>query len=200
MAASPDWTFDSSVLEARAPIPPAWSEKYDFAFVRDGYLVRQHVDSAGHLAAIDAVGPGCAFPLLHGDKPTAGYALNRALVCLCTPENLERALSLGGATAVRLYRLLREAFERVERLAHARGRGSAPSKVAGLLCALSGTLQPELADAAVPADFLQRDLAALLSIRHESVCRVLRTFNDEGLTERTADSLRLLQPASLQRL
>jgi DNA-binding MarR family transcriptional regulator len=72
----------------------------------------------------------------------------------------------------------------MERLAEARGRASAAAKVGALLCTLAQTLRPGQDDGRVPSEFLQRDLAGLLSIRHESVCRVMRDFIKRGLIER----------------
>lgn len=198
--------FDSVVLEARDPVPSSWPRKYGLALVRRGYLIRLRGDPAGHTTAIDAVGPGCAFPIglgegVDGEDPELGYAVGRTLVCLCTPPTLEGGLVGGGTTAVDLHRLLIEGIQRMERLADARGRSSAASKVAALLCTLADTLRPgSPTGCELPADFLQRDLAALLSIRHESVCRVLRSFIDQGLVARDAEGMHLLDRARLESL
>jgi CRP-like cAMP-binding protein len=194
--------FDSLALEARAELPTAWGQRYSFAFVRRGYLVRLRTEGAGHATAVDAVGPGCAFPVrapsgLRHHGP-AGYAVGRALVCLCDAEALEAGLTAGGRSAVDVHNLIVEGMQRVERLSDARGRSSAASRVAALLCTLADTLRPGgPRDDEIPAEFLQRDLAALLSIRHESVCRVLRGFEDAGMIRRDADGLRLLDRSAL---
>jgi CRP-like cAMP-binding protein len=157
--------------------------------VRRGYLIRARVSQDGNRTAVDAVGPGCGFAidrnsLGQGRLASAAYAVTRASVSLCDEETFIRALGAGGTMVLQLNRLEREAFERMERLAEARGRASAAAKVGALLCTLAQTLRPGQDDGRVPSEFLQRDLAGLLSIRHESVCRVMRDFIKRGLIER----------------
>jgi CRP-like cAMP-binding protein len=200
--------FDSLAVEARSPLPASWLSRYSFAMVRRGYLIRQRTDHAGRTTAIDAVGPGCCFPLehafaRHGESPISGYAVTRALVCLCDHETLERGLSEGGSTPVQVHKLDGEAIARMERLADARGRPGAASKVAALLCALSDTLRPNAASSepqTVPGEFLQRDLANLLSIRHESVCRAMREFGKESLITKDSTGIVLLNRERLEAL
>jgi hypothetical protein len=84
----------------------------------------------------------------------------------------------------------------MERLADARARPGAAAKIAALLCALSDTLRP--GSSRIPAEFLQRDLAGLVSIRHESVCRVLRDFARHGLISKDGDGIMLLDRPQLQ--
>jgi CRP-like cAMP-binding protein len=180
--------FESLSIEARESAPALWWNRYSFAVVRRGYLIRLRVGAGGKRTAIDAVGPGCCFPIDRAvvqGRPTAGaYSVTRALLSMCDEETFTRALGAGGTMVLQLNRLEREAFTRMERLADARGRASAASKVGALLCTLADTLQPGQEDRRIPAEFLQRDLAALLSIRHESVCRVMRDFSKRGLIER----------------
>jgi hypothetical protein len=193
--------FDSLAIEPRSPLPPAWLSRYSFAMVRRGYLIRQRTDAAGRTTAIDAVGPGCCFPLGKGDGNTSGYALTRALVCLSDEETLRRGLVEGGPSAADVHQLDSEAISRLERLADARGRPGAAGKVAALLCTLADTLKPNgQIEARIPLEFLQRDLAALLSIRHESVCRVMRDFTKRALVSREPDGLRLANREALQAL
>jgi CRP-like cAMP-binding protein len=194
--------FDSLAIEPRSPLPPAWLSRYSFAMVRRGYLIRQRTDAAGRTTAIDAVGPGCCFPLDKGDGNISGYALTRALVCLSDEDTLRRGLLEGGPSAADVHQLDSEAIVRLERLADARGRPGAAGKVAALLCTLADTLRANGQPAAtrIPLEFLQRDLAALLSIRHESVCRVMRDFTKRGLVAREPEGLRLADREALQAL
>jgi CRP-like cAMP-binding protein len=204
---APGGGFDSLAMEARSPLPASWLSRYSFAIVRRGFLVRQRTDHAGRTTAIDAVGPGCCFPLDHaltknGESPISGYAVTRALVCLCDHETLETGLTEGGMNAVQVHKLDGEAIARMERLADARGRPGAASKVAALLCTLADTLRPgaQNGEAVVPGEFLQRDLANLLSIRHESVCRAMREFGKEGLITKDSDGIVLLDRERLEAL
>lgn len=195
--------FDSKPLEPRDSLPAAWLSRYSFAIVRRGFVIRQRTDAAGRTTAIDAVGPGCCFPIdRHGaDSAAAGYAVTRALVCLCDEETLHRGLREGGPTAVQVHELDAEAVARMERLADARGRPGAAAKVAALLCTLSDTLRPgQRGESRIPGELLQRDFAALLSIRHESVCRAMRDFQKAGLIAREGGSLVLLGREQLQAL
>ena len=200
--------FDSLAVEARSALPASWLGRYGFAIVRRGYLIRQRTDAAGRTTAIDAVGPGCCFPLdtsagAGAESSVSGYAVTRALVCMCDEPTIHRGLAEGGETAVQIHQLDAEAISRMERLADARGRGGAASKVATLLCTLADTLRPGQErdpEMPIPADFLQRDLAALLSIRHESVCRVMRDFAKEGLIDKTPDGILLAQRETLDNM
>jgi hypothetical protein len=193
--------FDSLAVEARSALPATWLSRYGFAMVRRGYLIRQRADPSGRATAVDAVGPGCCFPLDRtlaesGGARVLGYAVTRALVCLCDGETLERGLRDGGKVALQIHQLQSEAISRMERLADARARPGAAAKIAALLCALADTLRPGAER--IPAEFLQRDLAGLVSIRHESVCRVLRDFGRHGLIAKDVDGLVLADRAQLQ--
>lgn len=193
--------FDSLAVEARSALPATWLSRYSFAVVRRGYLIRQRADPAGRATAVDAVGPGACFPLdrtlaTYGGARVLGYAVTRSLVCLCDNETLERGLTDGGTTALQTFQLQSEAIARMERLADARARPGAAAKIAALLCALADTLRP--GSGRIPAEFLQRDLAGLVSIRHESVCRVLRDFSRHGLIAKDSDGIVLADRAQLQ--
>jgi len=196
--------FDSLAVEARSPLPAAWLARYSFAVVRRGYLVRQRTDRAGRITSVDAVGPGCSFPLEpvnDGESKISGYAVTRALVCLCDQETLEQGIFEGGPTALQVHQLDSAAIIRMEHLADARGRPGAASKVAALLCTLADTLHPgEPSDNSVPGEFLQRDFAGLLSIRHESVCRAMRDFGKNGLITKSGDRILLTDRERLQSL
>jgi CRP-like cAMP-binding protein len=197
------YQFDSLSIEARESAPAAWWSRYSFAVVRRGYLIRSRTAADGKHTSIDAVGPGCCFPidrmaLVQGRSPTAAYAVARSALSMCDEETFTRALCAGGPIVLQLNRLEREAFTRMERLADARGRASAASKVGALLCTLADTLRPGQEDRRIPAEFLQRDLAGLLSIRHESVCRVMRDFTKRGLIERVDRSVVLNDRAQLE--
>ena len=171
---------DAIALEPRAALPASWPAQYRFAVVRRGYVIRQRSDARGHTTAIDAVGPGGCFPLersVADASPSAsgGYAVSRALVALCDDQTVTNALQSGGPTALQIHELESETILRMERLADARGRSGTAGKVAALLCVLADTLQFGPGPGhSIPVAFLQRDLAGLLSIRHESVCRALR--------------------------
>jgi hypothetical protein len=191
---------ESLALAARAPLPPNWAQQYRFAIVRRGYLIRQRSDASGHTTAVDAVGPGGCFPLdVRAAEGSAGYAVTRALVSLCDEPSVANALQHGGQTALQIHQLDAQAIARMERLADARGRSGTAGKVAALLCVLADTLeQPGVGDGTrIPGEFLQRDLAGLLSIRHESVCRALRDFTGRGWIIKTDDALMLKDRAAL---
>jgi CRP-like cAMP-binding protein len=193
--------FDSLAVEARSALPATWLSRYGFAVVRRGYLIRQRADPSGRATAVDAVGPGCCFPLdralaAYGGARVLGYAVTRSQVCLCDAETLERGLTEGGPVALQIHQLEAATISRMERLADARARPGAAAKIAALLCALTDTLRP--GTGRIPAEFLQRDLAGLVSIRHESVCRVLREFGRHGLIAKDSDGIVLADRAQLQ--
>jgi CRP-like cAMP-binding protein len=175
------------------------------ALVRRGHLIREHVDASGARNAIDAVGPGSSFPIegvaAGAEQPRSSvYAVTRALICTCEEQAVHDALEAGGSDALDLYALEREAGRRAERLAGARARGSSPEKVAALLCALADELRPGQAPQRIPIEFQHRDLAGLLSIRHESVCRILRAFERQELIARDAEGIAITDRDRLERV
>ncbi|MFO0695067.1 MAG: hypothetical protein U0230_16020 [Polyangiales bacterium] len=67
-----------------------------------------------------------------------------------------------------------EAIERLERIADARGRASGPEKVAAMLEVLGETVTQRDGSPRLLSNLQQRDLAALLQLRPETVSRALR--------------------------
>lgn len=197
----------SLTLEAREPLPAEWSTRYSLALVRRGFMLRQRLDGQGRATAVDAVGPGNAFPLserveaAEGGPRTSGFAVTRALVCVTPLAPVREALRSGGTDACDLHMLNQDVGYRMERLSDARGRTTAIAQVAALLCALADTLvrKPPVPNC-VPAGFLQRDLAALLSIRPESFCRALRQLQKRQLIRDEEHGTLLLDRAQLEAL
>lgn len=172
---------------------------HGIVLVRRGVIVRQRVDAHGHATAIDAIGPGGAMPL--GDRDdggTCGYAADDALVCVCPKTIVHRAVDAGGGGARDVVRLHAMALERVEKIADARSRASAVACVATLLCALADTLSPPRRLPVVPAALQQRDLAALLAMRHESVCRAIAHLVRRGAISKEAEGLRITGRQALE--
>jgi DNA-binding IclR family transcriptional regulator len=87
--------------------------------------------------------------------------------------------------------LYTQTLDRLERIAQARSRPSALARVAALLTALADTLSPPRRLPCIPAALQQRDLAALLAMRHESVCRAIQDLAREGLVRRDHEGLHL---------
>lgn len=193
--------FQCMTLEARAPIPDRWFGSYGAVLVRRGVIIRQRVDAHGRATAIDAAGPGCLVPLeaATGPTATAGYAATRLLVCLCPTEVIEAAVGQSDdPTASDLLRMQRESIERLERIADARARSNVESRVSALLCSLADTLSPPRRRTRIPSGLQQRDLAVLLSVRHESVCRALGTLETRGALIREPDGIRILDRELLE--
>lgn len=186
-------------VPARHPLPPRWYGSYGLALVRRGILVRQRVDVGGSAIAIDAVGPGGAAPLLEaGDTTSGGYAADDVLVCLVPRRALGEAVDAGAPAAPHVVGLHAAALERVERIADARGRATALGRVAALLCVLADTLASPRRLDTVPATLQQRDMAALLTMRHESVCRALALLVRRRWVARGAEGIRLLERDHLE--
>jgi CRP-like cAMP-binding protein len=186
-------------LAARQPIPESWSGAHAMALVRRGILVRQRVDSHGRAIALDALGPGCATPL-HAEDGTAGYAASDALVCLLPRAAHHDAVTHGDRTAHDVVRLHASALARVERIAEARGRANAEARVAGLFCALVDTISPDAPSDVVPSALTHRDFAALLAMRHESVCRAFTRLVSRRAVERVPSGIRIVDRAMLEAL
>ena len=194
-----DCAFHCPAVEPRSPVPERWFETYGLGLVRRGVLIRQRVDPQGRASAIDAAGPGCVFPLRdwRGPSSASGYAATRLLVCLLPQDRLETSLTDRQDSALDLVRLQSEAMERLERITEARGRSSAESRVAALMCALADTLSPPRNRDRITG-LQQRDIAALLSMRHETVCRVLGNLEAKGAVTRSSDGLRIADRSVLE--
>jgi CRP-like cAMP-binding protein len=121
---------------------------------------------------------------LTGSGTDTGYAADDALVCLCPTGTLGAAVDAGARTAREVVALHRSALDRVERFADARGRGTALGRVATALCAVADTLSPPRKLDTIPGALRQRDLADLLGLRSETVCRALRALEWRGAVRR----------------
>lgn len=188
-------------IEARQPLPARWRGEYGIALVRRGILVRQRVDRSGHATAIDIAGPGSVIPIAAlGEDGAAGYAVDDVLLCLAPADVLEAAVAEGGGGARDVVHAQASMLERVERIAQARSRAAATSRVAGLLLAIASTLSPPRRLGALPAAIQQRDLASLLALRHESVCRSIATLERRGIVARSPRGLDIVDRAALEAL
>ena len=185
-------------IAARQPLAPGWATGHGLALVRRGLVVRQRVDVNGSATAIDAVGPGGAIPLSDGDAGNAGYAASEALICLCPSGVLASAIDGGNPSARDVVGLLRAALDRVERISDARSRRTAVGRVAAALCTLADTLSSPRRLEVIPAALQQRDLAGLLAMRHESVCRVMRALERSGAVAKTTGGARIVDRAKLE--
>lgn len=185
-------------LPARAPLPLAWSERYAFALVRRGVLVRMCADAGGRAAAVDCAGTG-AFVSLPGATETRelGYAATDLMVCLCPRDVAARMLVEDSDHARDVVWSMGAAIERLERLAFARAQPSAERRVASLLAAIADTMAPPQRRERLPHGLQQRDLARLAGVRHESFCRVLGELERRGLVRRDPDGLEILDHEGL---
>jgi hypothetical protein len=184
---------------ARQPLPAGWSSGYSLAMVRRGVVIRQRVDANGSATAVDAIGPGGAVPVPDAaETGTSAYAADDALVCLCQKPALTTAVDAGAPTAGQVVSLHMAALERVERIAEARSRGTALARVAAVLCALADTLSPPRRLEVIPAALQQRDLAQLLALRHESVCRAFGVLERRQAIRRSPDGTHIVDRAQLE--
>ena len=193
--------FRGMTVAARQPLPPRWRGDYDFALVRRGIVVRQRVDGSGRATSIDIAGPGSALPIgAHDDDGAGGYAVDDLMLCLCPADSFAEAVGAGATGARDVVSAQASILKRVERIAEARSRTSATSRVAALLLAICDTLSPSRTLDAIPTAIQQRDLALLLALRHESVCRSMASLEKNGLVERSPSGLRLVDRPALEAL
>ena len=185
----------SRTLEARAELPRSWFERYAFAVIRRGVVVRQRMDPSGERVAIDAAGPGTLLPLHmgRGSESSTGYAASRLIVCAYPFEALEPNVD-DDKTYRDLLRLQQQALDRLELIAAARGRASAVEQVHALLEALLESIAPLREGEPRPIDLAQRDMALLLRLRPETVCRALRTLEQKQAVARTPDGWTVTSP------
>ena len=165
----------------QAPLPMSWGGDYAFGLIRRGIVIRQRVDGAGRATAIDIAGPGSAIPI-SPDGSATSYSLGDALVCLVPSVALYGAMAKQ-RVALDVVAAHRQIVERVERISDAKGRRSATARVAALLVTIVETLSPGRG-AVIPSAIRQRDLAALLALRHESVCRAMRVLERRSMIRR----------------
>jgi CRP-like cAMP-binding protein len=190
-------------VEARASFQPRWAVEFAYALVRQGVVVRECIDTRGSASAIDAAGAGCLIPLSATvDSMTrmayAAFAAGPATVCLLPYDTIERLVASGGGPVQELLDLQTQAMRRVELLTHVRSLRDALRAVGALLLALSDTLTPPARTDLIPAGLQQRDLAHLLSIRHETVCRSIGHLEAQGIVERASAGIRILDRARLE--
>ena len=197
-------------IDARQPLPVRWRGEYTLALVRRGIVVRQRVDPTGRAAAIDIAGPSSALPIAAlSDEGAAAYAVDDVMLCLASAETLDAALTqdhqrrrasggAGGSFTKDLVLAQSAMRERVERIAEARTRTAAVSRVACLLLAIADTLSPALRLTTIPSSIQQRDLAALVALRHESVCRAIAKLESRGIVARTPNGLQIVRRAELE--
>lgn len=189
--------FRCLAVAAREPLPLAWRREYGLALVRRGIIVRQRIDAQGRATAIDVAGPGSAIPITDEGDGTTGYAVDDAMLCLC-PSPVLGATVDGGSTGARAVVSAQAAvLTRVERIAEARGRASAASRVAALLVTIADTLSDRPLTS-VPAAIQQRDMASLVALRHESVCRIIAALSRKGVIERTPQGLFIADRPALE--
>lgn len=184
-------------VAAREPLPARWRGEYGLALIRRGIVIRQRVDAHGRATAVDIAGAGSAIPFGTAEDSSA-YAVDDAMLCLCPIRTLESAVDAGRYEARDVVKAQAGIIARVERIAEARGRDSTRSRVASLLLAISDTLSPSRRLDVVPAAIQQRDLAALLAMRHETVCRSVTALVREGALARTPHGLRVVDRNQLE--
>jgi CRP-like cAMP-binding protein len=181
--------FQCASVVPRERLPRRWFTAYGGALVRRGFLVRQR-SIGGRVTAVDVVGAGGFLPLADGSPGASAYALSEALLCLCPAAVMREAR--GDMIQAQAW-----VIDRVERIAAARARPKAAGKVAALLCALSETLSPPRALEVIPTDIQQRDMATLLAMRPESVCRALGELERGGAVARGPEGTRIVDRARL---
>lgn len=185
-------------LAARQPLPADWRGEYGIALVRRGIIVRQRIDAHGRATAIDIAGAGSALPIAsRDDDGSTGYAVVDAMLCLCPSSVLTASVDRGKEGARSVVTANAAVLARVERIAEARGRPTASSRVGALLVAIADTLSTGRRLESIPSSIQQRDIASLLALRHESVCRVVTCFTRTGALKKTAQGLQIVDREAL---
>jgi len=182
--------FVKATLAARAQVPVAWAERYAFALVRRGVLIRTRTGGSGPPVSIDCAGPGAHVPWPAG-AGELGYAATDVLVCLYPRNGVMDDLEREPRATRDTIEGLACALDRVERLAEARGQSSAEERVARVLAVLADTLSPPVRRARLPSALQQRDLARLAGVRHESFCRILGKLERAGIVQRSTEGLEI---------
>ncbi len=164
----------SASLEPRTSLAPSALDRHAFAVVRRGTVLRERVDADGQRSTVDVVGPGGLVPLhASTDRDRASVrASSRVVLCLyrepVLDENVDRV------TLSDLLALTQETVDRLESIAAARALSSAAAKVRALLEALARAFPSRVDGRGVALGLAQRDIADLLHLRAETVCRSMR--------------------------
>ena len=182
--------FVKGTIAGRGPVPVAWAERYAFALVRRGVIVRTRATAEGPSVAIDCAGPGAILPF-PSRALEIGYAATDVLVCLYARDGLEHALASDPEMSRSVYEGFAAALDRVERLAEARGQSRAENRVACVIATVAETMSPPVRRDHLPAGLQQRDLARLAGVRHESFCRIIGKLERAGTIERHEGGLRI---------
>lgn len=182
--------FVKGTIAARAQVPTNWAERYAFALVRRGVVIRTRATADGPSVAIDCAGPGAVLPFPVG-AVEVGYAATDVLVCLYEREGLEHTLASDPVASREVYDGFVAALDRVERLAEARGQPKADERVARVISVVADTLSPPVRREQLPSGLQQRDLARLAGVRHESFCRILGKLERAGAIERRDGALHI---------
>lgn len=192
--------FRCVAVEARQTLPTYRDDEYGVALVRRGIVIRQRVDAQGRATAIDIVGPGSAFPVApREDGGLTGYAVDDLMLCLCPSSIVTSSVDAGNAEARSVVRVHASTLGRVERIAEARSRATATSRVAALMVMITDTLSgSDHPLDSIPGAIQQRDLASLVGLRHESVCRIIKALLRRGVLERQPHGLRIVDRAALE--
>jgi CRP-like cAMP-binding protein len=106
---------------------------------------------------------------------------------LCVYPEREVDPRLAPETMLDLLSLMKENVTRLERIAAARGRPSADEQVWALLDALADGRSTGRRKKAL--QLRQKDIALLLQVRPETVCRALRRLTDTGLIRQDASGV-----------
>lgn len=188
--------FVKATLPARAQIPPSWAERYAFALVRRGVLIRTRAGGSGPPVSVDCAGPGALVPW-PSRAGELGYAATDVLACLYLREGVDEDISREPQTTRDTIEGLACALDRVERLAEARGQASAEERVARVLAVIADTLSPPVRRVRLPSALQQRDLARLAGVRHESFCRILGKLERAGVVHRSTEGLEITRHEEL---
>ena len=93
--------FVKATLSARVQIPPSWAERYAFALVRRGVLIRTRAGGSGPPVSIDCAGPAALVPW-PASAGELGYAATDVLACLYLRAGVDEDLARE-PRAARLY-------------------------------------------------------------------------------------------------
>lgn len=177
-----DCVFRRASLGPREALPPDWAEEHAFLLVERGVIVVEGWLENGHPVATDVVGPGGM--VLLTPRETFGHAASETRVCLM-PRATKEHLGVDGWRDIAM--LEGTAIQRLHRLTLARSQRTARAKVLALLRVLGETLYADEPRAWLISSLQQGDLAELVGLRRETVCRAFAQLEKEGIVVRTAD-------------
>ena len=169
--------------------------------VRAGSVKLIKTDASGreHVTALLQRGDLFGFEAAFGDAYTTGAEAHADCeLCLLSAKDLRDLMRTVPGFSLDIARLLHGRLIRAQQQLAFLGNPGARSRLAGYL--LWRMPEDHGRPPLIPHELTLRELGGILGLSHETVCRTLGAFQDEGIIAVDADQIRVQNTAELDRL